>query len=96
MLMFVLVSIVAAQADWSLPVAGVVLALIGVRAAWPRSPAWRWPTRAAAPAGSRRFWVGCAMSPMSSIALLLASQFVAASPLLGAAHRAASRCRRSC
>ena len=53
MLMFVLVSIVAAQADWSLPVASVVLALIGVRAASPRSPAWRSPTRAAAPAGSR-------------------------------------------
>ena len=32
MLMFVLVSVVAAQADWSLPVASVVLAVIGVRA----------------------------------------------------------------
>jgi NhaP-type Na+/H+ or K+/H+ antiporter len=32
MLMFVLVSIVAAQADWSRPVAGVVLGLIAVRA----------------------------------------------------------------
>ena len=31
MLMFVLVSTVAAQADWSAPVAGVVLALIAVR-----------------------------------------------------------------
>jgi len=28
-------------------------------------------------------WVGCAMSPMSSIALLLVSTFMAASPVLG-------------
>ncbi|RZL89131.1 MAG: sodium:proton exchanger [Variovorax sp.] len=83
MLMFVLVSIVAAQADWSLPVASVVLAVIGVRAlakiagialANPGSGAsWK-----------QAFWVGCAMSPLSSIALLITSSFVAASPLLGA------------
>jgi Kef-type K+ transport system membrane component KefB len=82
MLMFVLVSIVAAQADWSLPVASVVLAVIGVRAfakiagvaiANPGSGAsWR-----------QALWVGCAMSPLSSIALLIASSFVTASPLLG-------------
>ncbi|HBJ98515.1 MAG TPA: sodium:proton exchanger, partial [Delftia acidovorans] len=29
------------------------------------------------------FWVGCAMAPMSSVALLIASQFVAAAPELG-------------
>ncbi|MDM0039681.1 cation:proton antiporter [Variovorax sp. J22G21] len=83
MLMFVLVSIVAAQADWSLQIATVVLALIGVRfvakiagvaIANPGSGAsWR-----------QAFWVGCAMSPLSSIALLIASNFVTASPLLGA------------
>ena len=83
MLMFVLVSIVAAQADWSLPVASVVLAVIAVRAlakvagvaiANPGSGAsWK-----------QAFWVGCAMSPLSSIALLIASNFVTASPLLGA------------
>lgn len=83
MLMFVLVSIVAAQGDWSLPVAGVVMALIGVRAlakiagvaiANPGSGAsWK-----------QAFWVGCAMSPLSSIALLIASNFSNASPLLGA------------
>ncbi|RZL65905.1 MAG: sodium:proton exchanger [Variovorax sp.] len=82
MLMFVLVSIVAAQADWSLPVASVVLAVIAVRAvakvagvaiANPGSGAsWK-----------QAFWVGCAMSPLSSIALLIASNFVTASPLLG-------------
>ncbi len=83
MLMFVLVSTVAAQADWSAPVAGLVLAVIGARAlakvagvalANPGSGAsWR-----------QALWTGCAMSPMSSVALLIASQFVAASPLLGA------------
>ncbi|MDP9900426.1 cation:proton antiporter [Variovorax ginsengisoli] len=83
MLMFVLVSIVAAQADWSLPVASVVVAVIAVRTvakmagvaiANPGSGAsWR-----------QAFWVGCAMSPLSSIALLIASNFVTASPLLGA------------
>ena len=83
MLMFVLVSSVAAQADWSLPVASLVLTLIAVRSvakiagvaiANPGSGAsWK-----------QAFWVGCAMSPLSSIALLIASNFVTASPLLGA------------
>ena len=83
MLMFVLVSIVAAQGDWSMPVAGTVLALIGVRAvakiagvaiANPGSGAsWK-----------QAFWVGCTMAPLSSIALLIASNFATASPLLGA------------
>lgn len=82
MLMFVLVSIVAAQADWNAPVAGLVLALIGARAlaqvlgvalANPGSGAsWR-----------QALWTGCAMVPMSSVALLITSQFAAASP----AHR---------
>ncbi|MBU2407359.1 MAG: sodium:proton exchanger, partial [Gammaproteobacteria bacterium] len=82
MLMFVLVSVVAAQADWTLPVAGLVLALIGVRAvakiagvaiANPGSGAsWK-----------QALWVGCAMSPLSSIALLIASTLVAASPARG-------------
>ncbi|HZF83400.1 MAG TPA: cation:proton antiporter [Burkholderiaceae bacterium] len=82
MLMFVLVSMVAAQAEWSLPVATTVLALIGVRTfakiagvaiANPGSGAsWR-----------QAIWMGCAMSPLSSIALLIASTFVTASPLLG-------------
>ncbi len=82
MMMFVLVSIVAAQADWSFPVASVVLGLIGVRAlakiagvalANPGSGAsWK-----------QAFWLGCAMAPLSSIALLMTSTFVTASPLLG-------------
>ena len=82
MLMFVLVSIVAAGADWSLPLAGIVLALIvartlakiaGVAIANPGSGAsWR-----------QAFWLGCAMTPMSGVALLLASGYTLASPLLG-------------
>ncbi|MGI4777966.1 MAG: cation:proton antiporter [Janthinobacterium lividum] len=83
MLMFVLVSIVAAQGDWSVPVAGIVAAMIGVRAvakiagvaiANPGSGAsWK-----------QALWVGCTMTPLSSIALLIASNFATASPLLGA------------
>lgn len=83
MLMFVLVSMVAAQAPWSLPVTTTVLALVGVRAlakmagvalANPGSGAsWR-----------QAVWMGCAMSPLSSIALLIASNFVIAMPAQGA------------
>jgi len=82
MLMFVLVSTVAAQADWSGPVAGVVLAVIVVRLVAKAlgvglgnvgsGASWR-----------QALWVSCAMTPMSSIALLIASQFVVASPSTG-------------
>jgi Kef-type K+ transport system membrane component KefB len=83
MLMFVLVSIVAAQADWSLPVASLVLALIAARGVAKVAGV------AVANPGSGASWkqallVGCAMAPLSSIALLIASNFVTASPLLGA------------
>jgi Kef-type K+ transport system membrane component KefB len=82
MLMFVLVSTVAAQADWSGPVAGVVLALIVVRLVAKALGV------AVGNAGSgsswlQALWVGCAMTPMSAIALLIASQFVLASPSTG-------------
>ncbi|MDF1486129.1 cation:proton antiporter [Ramlibacter sp. H39-3-26] len=83
MLMFVLVSTVAAQGDWNAPVAGMVLALIAVRVAAKAvgvgignvgsGASWR-----------QAFWVSCAMSPMSSIALLIASQFMVAAPATGA------------
>ncbi|MEO7391797.1 MAG: cation:proton antiporter [Ramlibacter sp.] len=82
MLMFVLVSVVAAQADWNPAVAGLVAVLVlargvakvlGVTAAnWGSGTTWR-----------QAFWTGCAMSPMSSVALLLVSQFVASSLTLG-------------
>ena len=82
MLMFVLVSVVAAKADWNPAVASLVVAVVlargvakvlGVGAAnWGSGTSWR-----------QAFWTGCAMSPMSSVALLLVSQFVASSLTLG-------------
>ncbi|MDE2607381.1 MAG: cation:proton antiporter [Burkholderiales bacterium] len=83
MLMFVLVSVVAAKADWNPALAGLVVALVLVRSAckivgvelanWGSGTSWR-----------QAFWVGCAMSPMSSIALLLVTHFVNSSATLGA------------
>jgi Kef-type K+ transport system membrane component KefB len=82
MLMFVLVSVVAAKAQWNPAVAGLVAALVlarglgkitGVSAAnWGSGTSW-----------GQALWVGCAMSPMSSVALLLVSEFVASSLTLG-------------
>jgi Kef-type K+ transport system membrane component KefB len=82
MLMFVLVSVVAAKAPWNPEVAGLVAALVLARgfgkitgvslANWGSGTSWR-----------QAFWTGCAMSPMSSVALLLVSQFVASSLTLG-------------
>ena len=82
MLMFVLVSTVAAQADWSGPVVGAVLALIFVRLLAKAlgvgvgnvgsGASWR-----------QALWLSCAMAPMSAIALLVASQFVVASASTG-------------
>ncbi len=84
MLMFVLVSVVAAQADWSRPVAGLVISLVLVRAVAKitgvslanvgSGASWR-----------QALWTGSALAPMSSVALLIVSQFVAASPALGPA-----------
>lgn len=75
MLMFVLVSTVAAQERWSAAVAGSVLALIAVRLAAKAvgvglgnvgsGASWR-----------QALWLGCAMTPMSAVALLVASQFM--------------------
>ena len=82
MLMFVLVSVVAAKADWNPALAGVVALLVTARAAakivgigvanWGSGINWR-----------QAFWTGCAMSPMSSVALLLVSQYMASSLTLG-------------
>jgi Kef-type K+ transport system membrane component KefB len=82
MLMFVLVSVVAAKADWNPAVVGLVLAVVAARflakvlgvsaANWGSGTSWK-----------QAFWTGCAMTPMSSIALLLVSQFVASSMTLG-------------
>lgn len=81
-LMFVLVSTVAAQGQWNLAVAGSVLALVAVRLvakalgvglATPGSGAsWR-----------QALWTSGAMTPMSGVALLVASGFMAAAPETG-------------
>ncbi len=77
MLMFVLVSVVAAQADWSKSVGTLVLALAAARLVA------KFVGVALGNAGTgaswkQALWVGCAMSPMSSIALLLLVQLAAA------------------
>ena len=87
MMMFVLVSVVAAQMGWTAKTALLVLVLIAVRAAakiagvalgnWGSGASWR-----------QALWVGCAMSPMSSISLLIASQFALSQ---GAAGRAVAQ-----
>ena len=82
MLMFVLVSVVAARADWSGPVAGMVFALVAVRALAKITGVALGNVGSGA-SWKQALWVGCAMSPMSSVALLLVSQFVAASGSIG-------------
>jgi len=82
MLMFVLVATMAAHGDWRRTVTVAVLALVAARAvakvgalvaaSFGSGMAWR-----------QALWLGCAMSPMSAVALLLTSQFAAASPRLG-------------
>jgi Kef-type K+ transport system membrane component KefB len=79
MLMFVLVSVVAANVQWTMAtvrlVAGLVLArgvakILGVSAAnWGSGLSWR-----------QALYTGSAMSPMSAVALLLVSQFATSSP----------------
>ncbi|QHI98649.1 sodium:proton exchanger [Xylophilus rhododendri] len=74
MLMFVLVSVVTARADWHLSALLLVAVLVGARAVAKIGGVvlgkvgsginWR-----------QAWWVGCALTPMSSIALLVASQY---------------------
>ncbi len=82
MLTFVLVSVVAARAPWEPAMVGLVAALVlarfvakvvGVGAAnWGSGTSW-----------SQAIWTGCAMAPMSSVALLLVQQFMTSSLTLG-------------
>ncbi|ABM38959.1 cation:proton antiporter [Polaromonas naphthalenivorans] len=82
MLMFVLVSVVAAQADWSRPVASLVLGLVVVRMI-AKVAGVSLGNAGSGTSWRQGLWVGCAMSPMSSVALLLVSQYVAASSSIG-------------
>lgn len=82
MLMFVLVSVVAAQADWGGPVAALVGVLVGVRVLAKITGVALGNVGSGA-SWQQALWVGCAMSPMSSVALLLVSTFMVAAPVLG-------------
>jgi Kef-type K+ transport system membrane component KefB len=82
MLMFVLVSVVAAQADWSRPVAGLVITLVAARIIAKIAGVAIGNVGSGA-SWKQCLWVGCAMSPMSSVALLLVSQYVVASGPIG-------------
>jgi Kef-type K+ transport system membrane component KefB len=82
MLMFVLVSVVAAQADWGGPIAGLVLTLIAARML-AKIAGVALGNAGSGTSWTQAMWVGCAMTPMSSVALLLVSQFINASPVLG-------------
>jgi Kef-type K+ transport system membrane component KefB len=82
MLMFVLVSVVAAKAPWNHAVVGLVAAMVLARSVA------KIVGVSAATWGSginlkQAFWTGCSMSPMSSVALLLVSQFAMTAPALG-------------
>ena len=82
MLTFVLVSVVAAQGDWGGPVARLVMALIAARIIAKIIGVGLGNIGSGASA-AQALWVGLAMSPMSSVALLLVSQYVAATGVLG-------------
>lgn len=82
MLMFVLVSTVAAQASWSSAVAGAVLALLCARLAAKALGVGLGHVGSGA-SWQQALWLGCAMTPLSAVALLIASQFVVASPATG-------------
>jgi Kef-type K+ transport system membrane component KefB len=81
-LMFVLVSMAAAQADWNLLALNVIAAIVLVRTLAKTAgigigvigsgASWR-----------QAFWTACAMWPMSAVALLVVSQFVQFAPALG-------------
>ena len=80
--MFVLVSAMAVRGDWGLASFGAALALIAVRAGAKVASllltGWR-----SGLALRQTLWVGAALVPMSSVALLLTSQFVVASHSVG-------------
>ena len=82
-LMFVLVSLMAAQADWHGAITWAALALVAARMA-----AKLLSLLLTGPASGlslrQSLWVGVALVPMSSVALLLTSQFVVASHSVGA------------
>ena len=84
MLMFVLVSVVAAKAPWNHTVVGIVGTMLIARGVAKIAGV------AAANFGSgtslkQAMWTGCTLSPMSAVALLMVSEFAATAPELGPA-----------
>jgi Kef-type K+ transport system membrane component KefB len=82
-LMFVLVACTAAQTGWSAAAAWAALVLIAVRLLV-KIVSLMGASFGSGMALGKSFWVGVAMVPMSSVALLLTSHFVAASHTIGA------------
>ncbi|MCC2632477.1 MAG: rane efflux protein-like protein [Ramlibacter sp.] len=82
MLMFVLVSVVAAKAEWNPAVAGLVAAFVVARGA-AKMAGVSLANFGSGTSLRQAVWTAAAMSPMSSIALLLVSQFVASSMTIG-------------
>jgi hypothetical protein len=82
MLMFVLVSVVAAKAPWNPEVVGLVAALVLTRALAKITGVvianWRTGTTV-----RQAFFTGCTLSPMSSVALLMVSQIAATTTEIG-------------
>jgi Kef-type K+ transport system membrane component KefB len=82
MLMFVLVSVVAAKAEWNPAVVGLVAAFVVTRGI-AKMAGVSLANHGSGTSWRQAIWTAAAMSPMSSIALLLVSQFVASSITLG-------------
>lgn len=82
-LMFVLVSSTAAQADWSGAITWAAVALVAARLV-AKVASILVTSVGSGMALKKSLWVGIAMVPMSSVALLLTSQFVVASRSIGA------------
>jgi len=79
LLMFVLVSTVAAQASWSGAVALAVLALVVARLL-AKAVGVGLGNISSGASWRQAVWVSCAMAPMSAVALLITSQFAQAAP----------------
>lgn len=82
-LMFVLVSMAAAQADWNLPAFSLIAAIVLARTL-AKTAAIGMAGIGSGASLYQAFWTACAMWPMSAVALLLVSQFVLFAPALGA------------
>ena len=82
MLMFVLISSVAAQADWSAAIVLAVLVLLVVRLL-AKALGVALGNMGSGASWRQAVWTSAAMTPMSAVALLVASSYVLASPAAG-------------